>query len=169
MSGLSARAAAAQAEQLTIDRIYGGGSLTGPTPVRAEDLARRRARHVPARQGRRPEHVRPVGIQRQGRRDAAAGRLASTLAPGGEQLSDAEKARRERARIAGRTASSTTRWAPDGNEAAVSTWRQIIPLRSRGARRQRRCVNSTPAARRSIRRSRRRAATCPTCANRTCG
>ena len=87
------------AGQLTIDRIYGGGSLTGPTPVRLKispDGARVTFLRAKA-DDQNTFDLWEYNVK------AGATRLlvdSRTLAPGGEQLSDAEKARRERARMA---------------------------------------------------------------------
>lgn len=105
----------AQAEQLTIDRIYGGGSLSGPTPSQLKispDGARvtfLRAKLDDATTFDLWEYNVKAG----------ATRLlvdSKTLAPNGEQLSDVEKARRERARIAGRHGIVEYTWAPDGKK-----------------------------------------------------
>ena len=108
-------AAAARAEQLTIDRIYGGGSLSGPTPTRLKispDGARvtfLRAKADDQNTFDLWEYNVKAGVTR----------LlvdSRTLAPGGEQLSDAEKARRERARMAGNHGIVDYTWAPDGTK-----------------------------------------------------
>src|SRR4029078_8145370 len=103
---------ATHAEQLTIDRIYGGGSLTGPAPVRLKvspDCARVTLLRAKA-DDQNTFDLCEYNVA------AGAPRLlvdSRTLAPDGEQLSDAEKARRERARMAGQHGIVDYTWAPD--------------------------------------------------------
>ncbi|HSC11852.1 MAG TPA: DPP IV N-terminal domain-containing protein, partial [Rhodanobacteraceae bacterium] len=112
---LTAVAMATHAEQLTIDRIYGGGSLTGPAPVRLKispDGARVTFLRAKA-DDQNTFDLWEYNVK------AGATRLlvdSRTLAPGGEQLSDAEKARRERARMAGQHGIVDYTWAPDGTK-----------------------------------------------------
>ena len=90
----------ASAERLTIDRIYGGGSLSGPTPTKVKISP----------DGERVTFLR-AKVDDQNTFDlweynvkAHATRLlidSHTITGGHEELTDAEKARRERARVAG--------------------------------------------------------------------
>ena len=115
MNGLLLAAASASAEQLTIDRIYGGGSLNGPTPIEVKI----------APDGSRVTFLRAKSDDQdtfdlwEYNVKAGATRLlvdSKVLAPNGEQLSDVEKARRERARSAGRHGIIDYSWAPDGKK-----------------------------------------------------
>jgi dipeptidyl-peptidase-4 len=115
LSGLLLAAASAAAGQLTIDRIYGGGSLNGPTPLHL--------RVSP--DGTRVTFLRAKSDDQntfdlwEYNVKAGATRLlvdSKVLAPQGEQLSDVEKARRERARSAGRHGIIDYTWAPDGKK-----------------------------------------------------
>ncbi|HEX6832140.1 MAG TPA: DPP IV N-terminal domain-containing protein, partial [Rudaea sp.] len=110
---LSAAAVSAQAEQLTIDRIFGGGSLTGPAPNRlkiAPDGARVTFLRAKA------DDQNTFDLWEYNLRSGKTQMLVDSrrLAPDGEQLSDVEKARRERARTAGRHGIVDYVWAPDG-------------------------------------------------------
>jgi len=113
--GLLLVAASAPAEQLTIDRIYGGGSLNGPAPSHL--------RISP--DGTRVTFLRAKADDQntfdlwEYNVKAGATRLlvdSNVLAPNGEQLSDVEKARRERARVAGRHGIVDYNWSPDGRK-----------------------------------------------------
>jgi dipeptidyl-peptidase-4 len=112
---LSAAALSAQADQLTIDRMYGGGNLSGPIPVQLKVSP----------DGERVTFLRAKADDRttfdlwEYNVKANATRLlvdSKTLTPNGEQLSDVEKARRERARIAGTHGIVEYTWAPDGKK-----------------------------------------------------
>ncbi len=115
LSGLLLAAASASAEQLTIDRIFGGGSLNGPTPIElriSPDGSRvtfLRAKSDDQNTFDLWEYNVKAGVTRL---------LVDSkrLAPDGETLSDVEKARRERARIAGRHGIIDYSWAPDGKK-----------------------------------------------------
>ena len=107
-------AAAAPAEQLTIDRIYGGGSLSGPTPNRLK-ISPDGARVTFLRA--KPDDQNTFDLWEY---NVHANRTqllvdSKTLAPEGELSAD-EKARRERARIAGRHGIVDYGWAPDGRK-----------------------------------------------------
>ena len=112
---LFAATPSAQAEQLTIDRIYGGGSLSGPTPSQLKispDGARVTFLRAKA------DDATTFDLWEYNVKAGATRLLvdSKTLAPNGEQLSDVEKARRERARIAGRHGIVEYSWAPDGKK-----------------------------------------------------
>src|SRR5450432_3873837 len=105
----------AQAEQLTIDRIYDGGSLSGPTPSKLKispDGARVTFLRAKA-DDQTTFDLWEYNIKAQALRLLVDSKM---LAPHGEQLSDVEKARRERARVAGRHGIVDYSWAPDGKK-----------------------------------------------------
>jgi dipeptidyl-peptidase-4 len=115
ISGLLLAATAASAEQLTIDRIFDGGSLNGPTPIELQI----------APDGSRVTFLRAKSDDQdtfdlwEYNVKAGATRLlvdSKRLAPDGETLSDVEKARRERARSAGRHGIIEYSWAPDATK-----------------------------------------------------
>ena len=108
-------AAAAGCAELTIDRIYGGGSLSGPTPSRLT-IAPDGARVTFLRA--KPDDQNTFDLWEYNVRAARTRLLvdSTTLQAGKEELSDAEKARRERARIAGRHGIVDYTWAPDGRK-----------------------------------------------------
>jgi dipeptidyl-peptidase-4 len=107
-------AAPVMAESLTIERIYGGGGLDGPVP--------RSLKVSP--DGERVTFLRPKATD-QNRLDLweyhikdKSTRLlvdADTV-DSGIELSDAEKGRRERARMAGLTGIIGYDWSPDGKQ-----------------------------------------------------
>jgi dipeptidyl-peptidase-4 len=103
------------ADQLTIDRLYGGGNLSGAVPTQLKVSP----------DGERVTFLRPKPDDRttfdlwEYNVKANATRMlvdSKTLAPNGEQLSDVEKARRERARIAGSHGIVEYNWSPDGSK-----------------------------------------------------
>ena len=110
-----AAAAGAHAEKLTIDRIYDGGSLSGPTPIKlklspdGERVTFLRAKADDQTTFDLWEYNVKAGITRL----LVDSRL---LAPHGEQLSATERARRERARSADRHGIIDYSWAPDGKK-----------------------------------------------------
>jgi len=111
---LMASSSLAQAGQLTIERIFGdGGNLSGVTPVQLKVSP----------DGERVTFLRAKDNDKntfdlwEYNVKANATRLlvdSKTLEPNGEQLSDVEKARRERARIAGTHGIVEYTWSPDG-------------------------------------------------------
>jgi len=110
---LSAASLSAHGERLTIDRLYGDVSLAGPVPSQLKVSP----------DGQRVTFLRAKPDDRttfdlwEYNVKANATRLlvdSSTLAPHGEELSDVEKARRERARIAGTHGIVEYQWSPDG-------------------------------------------------------
>lgn len=100
------------AESLTLEAIFGGGGLDGPVPRNLEispDGAR-----VTFLRARSDDQNR-LDLWEYHIKDKVTRRLvdADTLDSGAE-LSDAEKGRRERARIAGLSGVVSYQWAPDG-------------------------------------------------------
>ncbi len=135
----------ASAEQLSIDRIYGGGGLNGPTPTKVEISP----------DGERVTFLRAKADDQttydlwEYNVKARKTRLlldSKKLVHGEEQLTDAEKARRERARVAGRHGFVDYTWAPDGKKL-------LFPLNGKlylydlTAADRRRCANCPPVAR----------------------
>ena len=125
----------AMAEKLTIDRIYSDPDLNGPSPRALK----------PAPDGSRVTFLR-------GREDDqnqldlwmfevatnTTRRLVDSTALGkAAELSDAEKARRERERIAQLHGIVSYRWSPDTEEDPVRRRRAALALRSRGQARRR--------------------------------
>jgi dipeptidyl-peptidase 4 len=108
-------AAAAESAELTIDRIFGGGSLTGPTPSRLT-IAPDGARVTFLRA--KPDDQNTFDLWEYNIQANRTRLLvdSATLQAGKEELSDVEKARRERARIAGRHGIVDYTWAPDGRK-----------------------------------------------------
>ncbi len=103
------------AEKLTIERIYDGGSLAGPAP---------RGLQI-SPDGSRVSFLRPraddqyqLDLWSYQLKDNHTQLLVDSkkLEPNGEQLSDAEKARRERARTAGLRGIVSYQWSPDGKQ-----------------------------------------------------
>ncbi|HEX3896144.1 MAG TPA: S9 family peptidase [Rudaea sp.] len=110
-----AAATAANADKLTIDRIYGGGSLSGPTPTKVEispDGSRVTFLRAKA------DDQTTYDLWEYNVKDRATRLLLDSkkLVPGEEHLTDAEKARRERTRTAGRHGFVDYTWAPDGKK-----------------------------------------------------
>ena len=106
-------AVTASAEQLSIDRIYGGGSLSGPAPTKVE-ISPDGSRVTFLRA--KPDDQTTYDLWEYNVRDHATRLLLDSrkLVSGEEQLSDAEKAHRERARTAGRHGFVDYTWSPDG-------------------------------------------------------
>jgi hypothetical protein len=152
----------ASAEQLTLDRIHGDSSLSGPG-VRSLKVSPDGAR-VTFLRGRDDNQFQ-LDLWEYNLKDKSTHRLVDSkiLVPE-EKLSDAEKARRERERTPRSRASSTTagRRTASGcwcRSPATCTW-SMSPSRTRRA--------WSPRAMCSIRKFRRKAATCRSCATRTC-
>lgn len=105
----------AQAAQLTIERIFDGSSLSGPTPIKLKTSP----------DGTRVTFLRAKADDQNTfdlwEYNVSANEIrllvdSARLQPAREQLSDAEKARRERARIAGRHGIVDYQWSPDGEK-----------------------------------------------------
>ncbi|MFC4525635.1 S9 family peptidase [Dyella halodurans] len=103
------------AEKLTIERIFDGGSLAGPAP---------RGLQI-SPDGSRVSFLRPraddqyqLDLWSYQLKDNRTQLLVDSkkLEPNGEQLSDAEKARRERERTAGLRGIVSYQWSPDGKQ-----------------------------------------------------
>ena len=100
------------AEQLTIERIFGDPNLSGPSP-RALKIAPD-GRHVAFLRGR-DDDQNQLDLWLHEVRGGKATRLIDTRSLAEKrELSDAEKARRERARIAGSKGIVSYLWSPDG-------------------------------------------------------
>ena len=105
----------AMAEKLSIDRIYSDPALSGPAPRNvqiAPDAAR-----VTFLRGKDSDQNQ-LDLWEYNINDHATRMLVDSraLEPGGEHLSDAEKARRERARTAGLHGIVDYHWSPDGKQ-----------------------------------------------------
>ncbi len=108
-------AAPAMANQLTIESIVRGGGLTGPQP-QALKISPDGARVTFRRAKAGDQHT--FDLWEFNLKDHATRLLvdSKTLEPEGEMLSDAEKARRERARTAGSHGIVDYVWSPDGKK-----------------------------------------------------
>jgi dipeptidyl-peptidase-4 len=103
------------AEQLSIDRIFDGSSLAGATPMKlrtSPDGARVTFLRAKA------EDQNTFDLWEYNVKSNSTHLLVDSklLQPAVEQLTDAEKARRERARIAGRHGIVDYQWSPDGKK-----------------------------------------------------
>ncbi|WP_114241895.1 S9 family peptidase [Dyella sp. C9] len=103
------------AEKLTIERIFDGGSLAGPAP-RGLQISPDGSR-VPFLRAR-PDDQFQLDLWEYQLKDNKTRLLVDSkkLEPNGEQLSDAEKARRERERTAGLHGILSYQWSPDGKQ-----------------------------------------------------
>jgi len=115
MSGLMLASAAASADQLTIDRIFGGGSLNGPTPIELQ-IAPDGSRVTFLRAKSDDQDTFDLWEYNVKAGDTRLLVDSKRLAPDGEILSDVEKARRERARSAGRHGIIEYSWSPDATK-----------------------------------------------------
>jgi len=112
--GTGIMSATTQAAELTIDRIFDGASLGGTAPIKLKASP----------DGTRVTFLRAKADDQntfdlwEYNVNANATRLLvdSKLLDSGAELSDAEKARRERARVAGRKGIIDYQWAPDGKK-----------------------------------------------------
>ena len=138
---LSVLAPPAMAEKLSIDRIFSDPALSGPSPRDvqfAPDASR-----VTFLRGKDSDQNQ-LDLWEYDLASHATRLLvdSETLEPGGENLSDAEKARRERERIAALHGIVDYRWSPDGQRIAVpAQWRfvSVRPRRQAGAPAHARC------------------------------
>jgi len=105
--------APAMADKLTINRLFDDPALNGPTPIRVQ-IAPDGSR-VTFLRGSAEDQYR-LDLWEYNLKDHSTRLLvaAKTLEPHGEQLSDAEKARRERERTAIYSGIVNYHWAPDG-------------------------------------------------------
>lgn len=115
LAGLMTVALPAMAEKLTIDRIYSDPGLSGPTP-RGLKISPDGTR-VSFLRGK-AEDQNQLDLWEYSVKDRSTRLLVDSkkLEPEGEQLSDAEKARRERARTAGLHGILDYQWSPDGRK-----------------------------------------------------
>src|SRR5690348_15425648 len=115
LCGLLGCALPAMAEKLSIDRIYSDPALSGPTPRNIQispDASR-----VSFLRGKVDDQDQ-LDLWEYNLKDRTTRLLvdSAALERGGEHLSDAEKARRERARTAGLHGIVDYRWSPDGRQ-----------------------------------------------------
>jgi dipeptidyl-peptidase-4 len=105
----------AMAEKLTIERIFDGGSLSGPTP-RGLQISPDGTRVTFLRA--KPDDQFQLDLWEYNLKDKSTRLLVDSkkLEPKGEQLSDEEKGRRERARTAGLKGIISYQWSPDGKQ-----------------------------------------------------
>ncbi|MGH8212154.1 MAG: DPP IV N-terminal domain-containing protein, partial [Rhodanobacteraceae bacterium] len=113
LCALSVCALPAMAKKLSIDRIYSDPALSGPAPRNVQispDASR-----VTFLRGKDSDQNQ-LDLWEYNLRDRATRMLvdSAALEPNGEQLSDAEKARRERARTADLHGIVDYHWSPDG-------------------------------------------------------
>ncbi|WP_445145354.1 alpha/beta fold hydrolase [Dyella sp. Tek66A03] len=103
------------AEKLTIERIFDGGSLAGSAP-RGLQISPDGSRVSFLRP--RPDDQYQLDLWSYQLKDNHTQMLVDSkkLEPNGEQLSDAEKARRERERTAGLRGIVSYQWSPDGKQ-----------------------------------------------------
>jgi len=103
------------AEKLTIERIFDGGSLAGAAP-RGLQISPDGSRVTFLRA--KPDDQFQLDLWEYQLKDNKTRLLVDSkkLEPNGEQLSDAEKARRERERTAGLHGIVSYQWSPDGKQ-----------------------------------------------------
>ncbi len=103
------------AEKLTIERIFDGGSLAGAAP-RGLQISPDGTRVTFLRA--KPDDQFQLDLWEYQLKDNKTRLLVDSrkLEPNGEQLSDAEKARRERERTAGLHGIVSYQWSPDGRQ-----------------------------------------------------
>ena len=108
-------ATTASAEKLSIDQIYGGGNLSGPTPTNVE-IAPDGSRVTFLRA--KADDQTTYDLWEYNVNDRVTRLLLDSkkLVLGEEHLTDAEKARRERTRTAGRHGFVDYSWSPDGKK-----------------------------------------------------
>lgn len=112
---MAATMATAQAAQLTIDRIFDGASLSGPTPVKLKASPDgTRVTFLRAKQD--DQNTYDLWEYNVNSNQTHLLVDSAVIEPKAAELSDAEKARRERARIAGRHGIVDYQWSPDGKK-----------------------------------------------------
>jgi dipeptidyl-peptidase-4 len=103
------------AGQLTIERIFDGASLSGPTPIKLKASPDgTRVTFLRARQD--DQNAYDLWEYNVNSNQTHLLVDSSVVEPKAAELSDAEKARRERARIAGRRGIVDYQWSPDGKK-----------------------------------------------------
>ena len=118
LAALAASSALVHAEQLTIERIFSDPDLNGPTP-RVLKIAPD-GKRVTFLRGRADDQNQ-LDLWEYDIAAGTAQRLVDSLALGGtRELSDAEKARRERERIAQLKGIVSYRWSPDARRLLFS-------------------------------------------------
>lgn len=110
-----AAASAAQAKELTIERIFDGESLSGPTPVKLK-ASPDGTRVTFLRSKQDDQNTYDLWEYNVNSNQTHLLVDSSVIEPMAVELSDAEKARRERARIAGRRGIVDYQWSPDGKK-----------------------------------------------------
>ncbi|HET6632642.1 MAG TPA: S9 family peptidase [Rhodanobacteraceae bacterium] len=108
----------AMAEKLTIDRIFNGGSLSGPAP-RGMKISPDGSRVTFLRPKADDQHTYDLWEYNLADQRTQLLVDSAELAPQGEQLSMAEKARRERQRTAGLHGILSYQWSPDGSKLLI--------------------------------------------------
>ena len=105
----------AQGKELTIERIFDGASLSGPTPVklRTSPDGSRVTFLRPKQEDQNAFDLWEYNLNSKQTRMLVDSKIVE---PKPAELSDAEKARRERARIAGRRGIVDYQWSPDGKK-----------------------------------------------------
>ncbi|MEO8459818.1 MAG: S9 family peptidase [Dokdonella sp.] len=133
-AALSLLALPAMADQLTIERIFTGGNLSGAAP-RSLKISPDGSRVTFLRA--KADDQNRLDLWEYHIKDKHTQLLvdADTLEPNGEQLTDAEKARRERARTASLTGIIDYQWAPDGKRLLFPLGEKLY-LYDLGARRE---------------------------------
>ncbi|MGC1548345.1 MAG: S9 family peptidase [Rhodanobacter sp.] len=112
---LMAIATPTMAEKLTIERIFDGGSLAGPAPRNLQISPD--SERVTFLRAKTDDQFQ-LDLWEYNLKDKRMRMLVDSrvLEPHGEQLSDAEKARRERERTAGLHGILDYQWSPDGKQ-----------------------------------------------------
>lgn len=115
LAALMVVAVPASAEKLTIERIFGGGSLSGPTP-RGVQISPDGTRVTFLRA--KADDQYQLDLWEYNIKDKSTRLLVDSkkVEPQAKELSDEEKARRERARTAGLKGIIGYQWSPDGKQ-----------------------------------------------------
>lgn len=118
LAALMTMATPAMADKLTIERIFDGGSLAGPAP-RGLQISPDGSRITFLRA--RPDDQFQLDLWEYRPKDNSTKMLVDSrkLEPADVELSDAEKARRERARTAGLRGIVSYQWSPDGKQLLI--------------------------------------------------